>query len=78
MMKKVFFFAMFISLIGFDSVLAADCVEVGKKIAVQQGGTLTRSTPSIRDDKNMCVVVIVIPAHNGNKLRRVEVVVAAD
>ncbi|AQX27656.1 MULTISPECIES: hypothetical protein [unclassified Bartonella] len=78
MMKKIFFFAMFINLISLDSILAVDCVEVGKKVAVQQGGTLTRSTPSVQNDKNMCVVVIVIPAHNGNKLRRVEVVAAAD
>ncbi|MGL2349000.1 hypothetical protein ACOWKN_02725 [Helicobacter pylori] len=69
---------MFLSVISVDSVLAADCAEVGKKVSSRQGGTLTRSTPIVRDGENMCVVVIVMPAHNGKKPRRVEVVVPAD
>ncbi|MDD9333555.1 MAG: hypothetical protein PV354_07790 [Bartonella sp.] len=78
MIEKIFFFAIFISLIGLDFVLAADCIELGKKVAMQKKGTLTRSTLSIQGGKNMCVVVIVVPAHNGDKSRRVEVVIAAD
>ncbi|WP_407965204.1 hypothetical protein [Bartonella sp. C271] len=45
---------------------------------MQQRGTLTRSTPSVEDSKNMCVVVIAFSLHNGDKSRRVEVVIAAN
>ncbi|WP_182479640.1 MULTISPECIES: hypothetical protein [Bartonella] len=78
MIEKIFLFIMFLSVISVDSVLAADCAEVGKRIASRQGGMLTRSTPIMRDGENMCVVVIVVPAHNGKRPRRVEVVVPAD
>ncbi|OPB32022.1 hypothetical protein BAR153v2_009850 [Bartonella sp. AR 15-3] len=61
-----------------DFVLAADCIKIGKKVAMQQRGTLTRSTPSVEDSKNMCVVVIVFSLHNGDKSRRVKVVIAAN
>ncbi|KEG19944.1 hypothetical protein [Bartonella bacilliformis] len=78
MMDKIFLFAMLLCLIRLDSVLAADCAGVGKRVANQQGGMLTRSMPIVQNGKNMCVVVIVVPAHNGQKSRRVEVIVPAD
>ncbi|ENN92094.1 hypothetical protein [Bartonella bovis] len=78
MIEKIFLFIMCLSIMGVNSVLAADCTEVGKRIANRQGGTLTRSTPIVQDGENMCVVVIVMPAHNGKRPRRVEVVVPAD
>ncbi|AQX19412.1 hypothetical protein [Bartonella sp. WD16.2] len=78
MIEKIFLFIMCLNIIGVDSVLAADCAEVGKRIASYQGGTLTRSTPIVQDGENMCVVVIVVPAHNGKRPRRVEVVIPAD
>lgn len=64
--------------LGTDSVLAAECAEVGKGVAVQQSGVLVRSTPIVQDGRNMCVVVVVVPAREGKKLRRVEVSVPLD
>lgn len=78
MMKKIAFFTIFLSLIGVSSVFAADCTEVGKRTATQQGGMLARSMPIVKDGRNMCVVVVVVPAHNGEKSRRIEVTVPAD
>ncbi|WP_455479721.1 hypothetical protein V4B17_01315 [Bartonella sp. B23] len=78
MMKKSFLFIITVVLLGADSVLAADCAEMGKKVAVQKSGVLVRSIPIIQDGKNMCEVVVIVPARGGEKLRRVEVSVPLD
>ncbi|WP_375616045.1 hypothetical protein [Bartonella sp. AP58NXGY] len=78
MMKKVFLVVMLASFLGADSVLAADCAEVGKKVAIQEKGVLVRSKLVVEDGRDMCAIVVVVPARNGEKLRRVEVVVPAD
>ncbi|WP_074380880.1 hypothetical protein [Bartonella doshiae] len=78
MMEKIFFFLMIIVFLGVDSVLAAECMEVGKKVAAQERGVLVRSKSVVKDGKDLCVVVVVVPAHDGEKLRRVEVFVPAD
>ncbi|WP_455466528.1 hypothetical protein [Bartonella sp. B39] len=78
MIKKSFLFIMTVVLLGADSVLAADCAEMGKKVAVQKSGVLVRSIPIIQDGRNMCEVVVIVPAHGGEKLRRVEVSVPLD
>ncbi|GAA5103603.1 hypothetical protein [Bartonella jaculi] len=78
MMKKSFLFIIIAVLLGADSVWATECVEVGKKVAVQQSGVLVRSTPIVQDGRNICVVVVIVPAREGKKLRRVEVSVPAD
>ncbi|EJF81555.1 Uncharacterised protein [Candidatus Bartonella washoeensis] len=78
MMKRIFLFIMIAVLLGADSVLAAECTEVGRKVAVQHSGVLVRSTPIVQDGRDMCVVVVVVPAREGKKLRRVEVSVPTD
>ncbi|MGF7156803.1 hypothetical protein [Bartonella heixiaziensis] len=78
MMKKSFLFMTIAVLLGADSVFAADCAEVGKKVAVQQSGVLVRSIPIVQDGRNMCEVVVIVPARGGEKLRRVEVSVPLD
>ncbi|WP_375607783.1 MULTISPECIES: hypothetical protein [unclassified Bartonella] len=78
MMKKVFLVVMLASFLGADSVRAADCAEVGKKVAIQEKGVLVRSKLVVEDGRDMCAIVVVVPARNGEKLRRVEVVVPAD
>ncbi|EJF75264.1 hypothetical protein HWV54_05810 [Bartonella alsatica] len=78
MMKKVFLFVMITAFLGTDSVLAAGCTEVGKGIATQKNGVLVRSKPVVQDGKDMCMIVVVVPARDGEKLRRVEVFVPAD
>ncbi|AGF74270.1 hypothetical protein BAnh1_03880 [Bartonella australis AUST/NH1] len=78
MMVRISFFAVLISLVGVNSVLANNCAEIGKKVAIQQRGMLTRSTLSVRGGRNVCVVVVVVPAYDGQKPRRIEVTVPAD
>ncbi|WP_442879689.1 hypothetical protein [Bartonella sp. CB189] len=64
-------------LIGNNSVLASGCAEIGRKVAAQRGGVLVRSTSVIQDGRNMCMVVVVVPARDDKKLRRMEVLVPA-
>lgn len=78
MIKKVFLFMIVAVFLGTNSVLASECAEVGKKVSTQKNGVLVRSKPVVQDGKDMCVIVIVIPAHDGEKLRRVEVSIPAN
>ncbi|WP_144755144.1 MULTISPECIES: hypothetical protein [Bartonella] len=78
MMKKVLLFVIIVAFLGADSVMAAGCAEVGKRVATQEKGVLVRSKLVVQDGRDMCAVVVVIPARNGEKLRRVEALVPAD
>ncbi|WP_034988818.1 hypothetical protein [Bartonella senegalensis] len=78
MMKRVFLFLIIAVFLGTDSMQAAQCAKIGKEIASQKTAVLVRSTPVFQDGKDMCVVVVVVPAHDGKKLRRVEILVPAD
>ncbi|WP_375643134.1 MULTISPECIES: hypothetical protein [unclassified Bartonella] len=78
MMKKKFLFVIIAAFLGADSVLASGCAEVGKKAAARESGVLVRSKPVVQDGKDMCAIVVVVPARNGEKLRRVEFFVPAD
>ncbi|WP_455475688.1 hypothetical protein [Bartonella sp. B17] len=77
MIEKVFSFIIITILLGANSVLASECVEVGRNVAEKQRGVLVRSTHTVQDGRDMCVVVIVVPAHDGKKLRRIEISVPA-
>ncbi|EJF86581.1 hypothetical protein [Bartonella rattimassiliensis] len=78
MMKKISLFVMLAAFGGADYVLAAGCSEVGKKIATQEKGILVRSKLVVEAGADMCAIVVVVPARNGEKLRRVEFFVPAD
>ncbi|WP_273754527.1 hypothetical protein [Bartonella sp. MM73XJBT.G] len=78
MMKKVLLFVIIVAFLGTDSVMAAGCAEVGKRVATQEKGVLVRSKLVVQDGRDMCAIVVVIPARNGEKLRRVETFVPAD
>jgi hypothetical protein len=58
--------------------VAGDCVAVGQKVAAEQGGTLTKATPSTQNGRNVCVVVVLVPGRDGERPRRVEVAVPAN
>ncbi|WP_336278985.1 hypothetical protein [Bartonella sp. CB175] len=73
MMKKALLFIIIVILLGANSVLASECARIGSKIASQRRGVLVRSTPVIQNGRNVCVVVVIVPAHDGEKLRRVEI-----
>jgi hypothetical protein len=56
---------------------AADCYSVGQQVAAQKGGQLAKARPETRRGKTVCVVVILIPAKDGQRPRRAEIVVPA-
>lgn len=58
-------------------VAAADCYSIGQQVADQQGGTLARATESNQGGQSVCVIVVLVPAKDGQRPRRVEVVVPA-
>ncbi|CAM1627066.1 unnamed protein product [Bartonella choladocola] len=76
-MKKYLFFLILTCLAGTTAAHAADCTEVGKRVASEQGGTLARATLDTQNG-NTCVVIVLIPARDGEKPRRVEVAVPAN
>jgi hypothetical protein len=56
---------------------AADCYSVGQQVAAQKGGQLAKARPETRRGKTVCVVVVLIPAKDGQRPRRAEIVVPA-
>jgi hypothetical protein len=56
---------------------AADCYSIGQRVAAQNGGQLAKVRPETRRGKNVCVVVVLIPAKDGQRPRRAEIVVPA-
>lgn len=78
MMTKILFGLIMTSFLGTSAAIAADCAEIGKRVANEQGGTLARATLETQNGSNVCVVVVVIPARDGEKPRRVEVAVPAN
>ncbi|MET3589392.1 hypothetical protein ABID23_000469 [Bartonella silvatica] len=78
MVKSVFLFLIIASFGWVDSVLAAGCAKVGKEVAAQENGVFVNSKSIVQDGRDMCMIVVVVPARNGEKLRRVEVLMPAD
>jgi hypothetical protein len=56
---------------------AANCYSVGQQVAAQNGGQLAKATPATRQGKSVCVIVVLIPAKDGQRPRRAEIVVPA-
>lgn len=56
---------------------ATDCHAVGMRYAAQAGGQLARATPEIRGGQQVCVIVVLLPARDGQRPRREEIVVPA-
>lgn len=55
--------------------VSAECTAVGKQVAEEQGGRLSRVTPTVQNGQPVCVIVVIIPAKDGERPRRVEVAV---
>lgn len=79
-MKKIIYslIALGFTSLTISSASAADCNAVGQRIADEQGGQLSKATPSVQNGKDVCVVVVIIPGRNGEQPRRVEVAVPAN
>jgi hypothetical protein len=54
----------------------ASCSAIGQEIAAHQGGMLVRATPA--QGGRACTIVIVVPARNGERSRRIEMTVPAE
>ena len=54
---------------------APDCYAIGQQIAAQQGGTLAGASAESRGGSIVCRIVILVPARDGERPRRVEVTV---
>ena len=53
----------------------ANCNAVGQQIAAQNGGTLAKASPEQRGGRAVCVIVVLVPAKDGQRPRRQEFVV---
>jgi hypothetical protein len=51
-----------------------DCYAVGQQVAAENGGTLAKATPEDQDGQQVCVIVVLLPAQDGQRPRRVEFV----
>lgn len=55
---------------------AASCAAIGQQMAASQGGMLVRAAPV--QGGRACNIVIVVPARNGERSRRIEMTVPAE
>jgi hypothetical protein len=72
-----FVVAAFVTAVMAVPAAAADCYSVGQQVAAQKGGQLAKARPETRRGKAVCVVVVLIPAKDGQRPRRAEIVVPA-
>jgi len=54
---------------------SADCTSIGQRVAADQAGQLTKSTPAVQNGQNVCIVVVIVPGKGEEKPRRVEIAV---
>ncbi|HVW55375.1 MAG TPA: hypothetical protein VHC00_06830 [Rhizobiaceae bacterium] len=57
--------------------VGVDCYSTGQKVAEQNGGQLARAAPQNRGGRTVCVIVVLVPAKDGQRPRRVEFIVPA-
>lgn len=63
-----------------DELLAQgtpDCFAIGQQVAAQEGGTLAGAKAETRGGQTVCRVVVLLPARDGERPRRVETIVPA-
>ena len=58
-----------------SEAVASDCYAIGEQVAAQNGGTLAKAAPSTKGGQPVCVVVILVPGKEGQRPRRVQLVV---
>ena len=52
-----------------------DCYAVGEQVAQQQGGELAQAVPVTDDGQAGCKIVVLIPAREGERPQRKEIIV---
>lgn len=58
-------------------VAQADCYAIGQQVAAQNGGTLAKAQAVSQNGQTVCVIVVLVPGKDGQRPRRVQVVVPA-
>ncbi len=59
-----------------EMILAqGDCYSIGMQEARRRGGQLGRATLETRGGRQVCVIVVLMPAKDGQRPRRSEIVV---
>jgi hypothetical protein len=56
-------------------VQAADCYAIGEQQANDQGGTLAAASDAMRNGQPVCRIIVVVPGQNGERPKRVEIIV---
>jgi starvation-inducible outer membrane lipoprotein len=54
-----------------------NCHAIGQQYAAQMGGQLARASAESRGGQQVCVIVVLLPAKDGQRPRREEIVVPA-
>lgn len=60
---------------GAIQVAQADCYAVGEQVAAQNGGTLAKASAAQQGGQTVCVIVVLVPGKDGQRPRRIQVVV---
>jgi hypothetical protein len=55
--------------------VTTDCYTIGQKLAEQNGGQLARAVPQVRGGRTVCIIVVLVPARDGQRPRRAEFVI---
>ncbi|WP_309084092.1 hypothetical protein [Chelativorans sp.] len=55
----------------------ADCYAIGQQVAAEQGGTLAGASAESRGGSVVCRIVVLVPARDGERPRRMEITVPA-
>jgi hypothetical protein len=56
-------------------VQAVDCYTVGEQQAAEQGGALATASDAVQNGQPVCRVIVVVPGQNGERPKRVEIIV---
>lgn len=54
---------------------SGECYAIGQQIAAERGGQLANARVENRGGQQVCVVIVLIPAQDGQRPRRSEIVV---
>lgn len=65
-------------LLGAQPVAAADCASIGRQMAAESGGKLIQAAESNQGGRPVCVIMILLPARDGQPPRRDRQVIPLD
>jgi hypothetical protein len=56
-------------------IQAGDCYSMGEQKASEVGGALASADEAVQNGTSVCRIIIVVPAQNGERAKRVELIV---